>query len=294
MVQSGSILVQFNQHLVTLSDEAELQILHFLVRHHGSCLSIVEVLLNGIYLIDEQVVAYQRFGRLLRQWVELIAWFALVVQIDLLAVVVRHQFDAVVLLTLLAVETHVGQQTRLITVRTLRRVGADKLLRQCLSKEQQFIHVTLQGIVAILHLYIAVFLHHIVAGSTDERIATTDAAKAVGFEGLAQFLIHINVRHVAGAIHRHSEVVPLTIAPVAWHLCLETVRAVHQLVALESDVEQVLSTVVLLQSATVGEQRTTTVCIRLEPEHQRVVMLAGAVHGVLVEQHTLVCLLQVQ
>ena len=89
-------------------------------------------------------------------------------------------------------------------------------------------------------------------------------------------------------------VMPLVVAPVAGHLGGKAIRAVHQLVALESDVELVLAAVVLLQSASVAQQRAASVGVGLEPEHQRVVMLTGAVQGILVKQHALVLLLQAE
>ena len=84
--------------------------------------------------------------------------------------------------------------------------------------------------------------------------------------------------------------VPLTVAPVARYLDGHAVRAVHQFLSLEADVELVLGTIVLLQSATVREQRTTTLSVGLEPEHQRVVLLGRAVQCRLSQQHALVFL----
>ena len=87
---------------------------------------------------------------------------------------------------------------------------------------------------------------------------------------------------------------PLAVAPVASHLFGKTVGAVHQLVVLEANVELVLTAVILLQATAVGEQRAATVLIGLEPEHQRVVLLGGAVQGIARQLHTLVSLLQTQ
>ena len=294
VVQSGGILVDIHQQLVAPADETELQVLHLLVGHHRCCLCLVEVLLDDSFVIDEQVVTYQCARWLLRQRIELIAWLTLIVQIDLLAVGVRHQFDAVVLLALLAVECQVSHQSGLVAVRTLRSVGTDELFGQCLCKEHQFVYVTLHGIGTVHDLYIAILLQLVVAGCTDERISAADAAQAVGLEVGAYFLIYIDVGHVACTVHRYGEVVPVAVAPVARNLGHEAVRAIHQLVGLESDVELVHGADVFLHTATVREQCTASVGIGLKPEHQCVVVLAAAVQCVLIQQHTLVGLLQVQ
>ena len=87
--------------------------------------------------------------------------------------------------------------------------------------------------------------------------------------------------------------VPVAIAPVARNLGLEAVRAIHQLVGLESDVELVHGADVFLHTSTVREQRTATLGVGLKPEHQCVVVLAAAVQCVLIQQHALIGLLQV-
>ena len=88
--------------------------------------------------------------------------------------------------------------------------------------------------------------------------------------------------------------VPVAVAPVAWNLGYKAVRAIHQLVGLESDVELVHGTDVFFHTATVREQCTASVGIGLKPEHQCVVVLAAAVQCVLIQQHTLILLLQMQ
>ena len=294
MVQSGSSFVELYHQLVVATYERELQVLHLLVRLHRCCRCIVEALHHRIGTFYEQVVAYQCARWLLRQRIELIAWLTLIVQIDLLAVGVRHQFDAVVLLALLAVECQVSHQSGLVAVRTLRSVGTDESLGQCLCKEHQFVYVTLHGVGTVYYLYIAILLQLVVAGSTDERISAADAAQAVGLEVGAYFLIYIDVGHVACTVHRHGEVVPVAVAPVARNLGHEAVRAIHQLVGLESDVELVHGADVFLHTATVRQQCTASVGIGLKPEHQCVVVLAAAVQCVLIQQHTLILLLQVQ
>ena len=88
--------------------------------------------------------------------------------------------------------------------------------------------------------------------------------------------------------------VPLVVAPVASHLGSKAVRAVHQFLALESDIELVLGTAVLLHAASVAQQRTATVGIGLKPEHQCVVLLAGAIQGILCQLKSVVFLLYAQ
>ena len=88
--------------------------------------------------------------------------------------------------------------------------------------------------------------------------------------------------------------VPLVVAPVAGHLGSHAVRAVHQFIALESDVELVLGTAVLLHAASVAQQCTATVGIGLKPEHQCVVLLAGAIQGILCQLKSVVFLLYAQ
>ena len=176
MVQSGGRFVDLHEQLVALTDEAELQVLHLLVGHNGCCLIGVEVLHDDIFCINEHVVAHQCVGRFLRLRVELIAWLALVVQIDLLAVSVRYHFQVVVLLALDAVEAQVSHQTGLVASRALRGVSADELLRQSLGKEHQFVHVTLQWCQAILSQQSVLLVDDVVAACTDERIAAADAA----------------------------------------------------------------------------------------------------------------------
>ena len=291
VVQLRVRLVEFHQHLVAASDERELQVGHLLVGHHRCSVLLVEVRQHHILIVHEQVVAHQYVSGLLRLWVELIARLALVIEIEFLAIDIGHQLDAVVLLALLAVEAQVGQQTGLVAVGALRRIGLDELLRQCLSKEQQFVDVTLQRSLSVLSQQGVLLVDDVVAAGTDERIAAADAAKAVGFEGGNELLVHVDVGHAAAAVHGHGVVVPLAVAPVAWNVGYKAVGAVLQRVGLEADVELVHSAVVLLQSATIGEQRAASVLIGLKPEHQRVVLLGGAVHGVLIQEHTLVGLI---
>ena len=219
-MQLGGRLVELYQQLVVLADEGELQVLYLLVRHYGSGLFLVDVRLDNVEGIDEQVVAYGNVRRCLRLRVELVAYLALVVQIDFPAVEVGHRLDVVVLLTLLAVEAQVGQQAILVALRTLRGVGVEERLRQCLCEEEQFIDVTLQRRLAFLRLRRA---REDVAAGTDERIAAADTAQAIGAEAGAQFLVNIDVSHVAPAVHRHGVMVPLVVAPVARYLCGKTI-----------------------------------------------------------------------
>ena len=95
-------------------------------------------------------------------------------------------------------------------------------------------------------------------------------------------------------VHGHGVVVPLAVAPLARNVGDKTVGAISQRVGLKSDVELVHSAVVLSQASAVGEQRAASVSIGLKPEHQRVVLLGGAVYGVLIQEHALVGLVHVQ
>ena len=282
VVQFGWSLIEFYHQLVASADEAELQVRHFLIRNNRCCIGSVDALLDNIDIVNKQIVAYQYVGRFLRCRVKLIAWLALVVQVKLLAVSIRHCFDSIILLAFLTVEAQISHQACLVTVRTLRRVSADKLLRQSLSKEQQFIHVTGHSIVTVNYIYSAIVLTHFVACSTDERITAADATKAVCLEGCFQILINIYVSHVASAVHCHGVVVPLVVAPIAWDLGSKAVRTIHQFFTFETDVEQVLSTDVFLQTATVAQQCSTSFGICLKPEHKGVVMVCRTVDGVLV------------
>ena len=294
VVQLRGRLINLDEYLVVLTDERELQVGHVIIGHHRCCLLVSESLQDDIFCIGKHVVAHQSVGRLLGLRVELIAWLALVVEIEFLAVGVGHQFEVVVLLALYAVETQVGLQTGLVAIGALRGIGADELLRQCLCKEHQFVHVARHSVVGINHLHVAILAHHVVAGSADERIAAADASQRVGLEGRAYLFVYIYISHVASSIDGHGEVVPATVAPVAGHIYGKAVRAVAQSVAFETDVELVVGTIVFLHAATVGEQRTATVGVSPEPEHQRVVLLGSGVQRITGQLHALVGLVQVE
>ena len=72
-------LVEFHQHLISASDERELQVRHLLVRHYGSSILLVEVCQHNVLIVHEQIVANQCVGRLLRLRIELVARLAMVV-----------------------------------------------------------------------------------------------------------------------------------------------------------------------------------------------------------------------
>ena len=111
-------------------------------------------------------------------------------------------------------------------------------------------------------------------------MSATDTTKTVGSKRGEQLLINIDICHVDTAVHRHGEVVPLTVAPVAWNLNSKAVGAVHQLLSLEGNVEDVLSTYLSLRTGTVADQYAATVTVGLEPEHHGIVLLLCAVHSV--------------
>ena len=75
--------------------------------------------------------------------------------------------------------------------------------------------------------------------------------------------------------------VPLVVAPVARHLSGKAIRAIHKFLILKGYVEDVLSTYLFLSAGTVAYQYAATVAVGLKPEHQRVVLLLGTVHGAL-------------
>ena len=179
------------------------------------------------------------------------------------------------------VEAQIGQQTGLVAVRTLRRVGLDERLRQSLSEDNQLVHITLQRRVAV-------------DGSADAGLSAADAAQAVGSEGRAQLRVHVDVGHVVGAVHRHGIVVPLVVAPVASQLSGKAVRAERQRVGFESDVKAVAVVADFLQALAVAQQRTAALGVGLEPEHQRVVLLGRAVDGFVRQLQAFVLLVQVQ
>ena len=85
--------------------------------------------------------------------------------------------------------------------------------------------------------------------------------------------------------------VPLVVAPVACHMSSKAVRTVHQFVTIESYVELVLCITTILQTAAIREQSTTPSSIGLEPEHQCVVLIDGAVQSILRHLKTIVALL---
>ena len=244
---------------------------------------------DGCLVILELISAGRSLRRLLRLWVEFIDDVTIVVTLNHLTIYIRFHLYRVVRLQFLAVEAQIGHQTGLITVRALLRVGVDERLRQSLCKEAEFINVTLQRCRAVIRVLV-----NDIACSTDERSTAADTTQTISLEGCAQLLVHIDVSHVACTVHRHGVVVPLVVAPVTFHLDGEAVRTVHQLLSFESDVELVLCTVVLLQTTSVREQCTTTLCVGLEPEHQGVVLLLRAVQCRLQQFHTLVGLLQTQ
>ena len=288
MVQFGGRLFEGYHHLVALADEAVLQVGQLLVWQHRSSLCSIDVVQNHLLIIRKLILACRSLCRLLRLWVEFIDDVTIGVALYDLTICIRHHDDRVVRLPFLTVEAQIGLQTSLVAVRTLLGEGLDERLRQCLCKEGQFVDVTLHGIGAVLCLCTA---GGCVAACTDERIAAADATQIVSLEGSAQLLINVDVSHVVGTVHRHGVMVPLVVAPVAWNLDGEAVRTIHQLVALESEVELVLGTVVLLQTAAVRDQRATTLFVSLEPEHQRVVLLLRAIQSRWSQLHALVCLL---
>ena len=80
VVQLGSRLVEFNHDLVALADEAEVQVRHVLVRHHGSSHFGVDAGHDRLRAILEQVVADRCACRLARHGVFLVSHLAFVVQ----------------------------------------------------------------------------------------------------------------------------------------------------------------------------------------------------------------------
>ena len=287
-VQLGSSLVHVDQQLMTLTHEAELQVLQFLEGHYRSSRLVGDVSLDYVDRINEHVVTYRRGGRLAGHRVFLITDIAVGIQMDLLAISIRQHLDLVVLLTLLTVEGQVGQQTSLIAIRTLRRVGLDERQRQSLCKEAELIDVTSQPVAGVDGNSLSVSILLLILGSTKHWDTTTDSTEAVGSKRGAQLLIDVDVNHVDTTVHRHGVVVPLSVTPVARNLHSEAVRTVHQLLSLEGDVESVLSTILGLCTGTVADQYTTTVAVGLEPEHQRIVLFLRAVHSVCCQLQTLV------
>ena len=71
--------------------------------------------------------------------------------------------------------------------------------------------------------------------------------------------------------------VPAVVAPVAFHVSSKAVRAVHQFVTVKSEVETVPCVALFLSAVAVAQQCAAPVAVGLEPEHQRVVVVAGAV-----------------
>ena len=289
MVQLGSSLVELYHHLVTSADEAVLQVSHLLVRQYRSSLCLIDVAHDDILAIRKLIPASRSLCRLLGLGIKFIDDVTIGITLYYLTIYIRYHFDGVVRLQFLTVEAQISLQTSLITVRALLRVGVDERLRQGLSEEAELVDITLQRSCAV----VSVLVDHI-AACTDERIATADTTQCIGLEGSAYLLVYVDVSHVASTVHGHRIVVPLVVAPVARYLDSEAVRTVHQLLSLESDVELVLRTVVLLQTTAVREQRTATLGIGLEPEHQRVVLFASSIQGAALQLQALVFLVQVQ
>ena len=294
MVQLRGSLVHVHQQLVSLTHVTEVQVLQFLVGHYRSSRCVGDVCEYHVDGVNEYIVTHRRRGRLAGLRVKLIADITVGILIDLLAVRISHRHKRIVLLTLLAVERQVGQHTSLITTRALRRIGLDERLWQGLSEEAELVDVTRQPVASIDGDYIVLCIKLFVQCCTDERSTTADTTEAIGSEGGAQFLIDVDIGHVEATVHRHGEVVPLVVAPVARNLDGLTVRAEHQLLSLEGNVEDVLSTYLLLRTGTVADQYTTTVAVGLEPEHQRVVLILRAAQSVIRQLDTVVVILQTE
>ena len=104
VVQLGSRLVEIDQQLVALADEAEVQVRHVLVGYHRSCHIIADMSHNLVDVIHEQVVADRYRRKLIRLRVLLIPHVALVIKMYLLAIYIRCHHDFVVRIALLLVK----------------------------------------------------------------------------------------------------------------------------------------------------------------------------------------------
>ena len=107
-------------------------------------------------------------------------------------------------------------------------------------------------------------------------------------------MVDIDACHVARTVHGHNIVVPAVVAIfVAQHELLAIGAILQFRVFFEADEELVDGCHIGLATRTVTKQSTMALFIGLEPEHQRVVLLGGAIEALVNELQTLDFLLLV-
>ena len=257
-------LVEVDDEFVVLGGETELDVLlHTQVAHRGE----VGLVGQGRYVFPDEGV-------------HLVGVVAALVDVAFHALGGEGQFVGVVHLLLVLAERQVGQQSQFVAFGADVVVVVDDVGRHGGLPETEVVDVSGQFVFHGRHRAPVV-----VAGTQVEPVRR-DAAERVDGKGRAERVVHVDVAHIARAVHRHGVVVPFVVAVVARDDLLEAVAAVHQILSFEADEELVLRVHFVGASVAVGQQCAASSGVGLEPEHEGVVLPLGAGEEAFFQFHT--------